>query len=44
MKLFITIVSFFKVTNSINAQTNCDSWVKLQNRSTAITVSDLDVK
>ena len=43
MKIFITLLSFFTVTNSISAQTNCDSWVKLQNRFAAITVGDLDV-
>ena len=43
MKLFFTLVSFFTFTNLINSQTNCDSWVKLQNRFDAITVGDLDV-
>lgn len=43
MKLFITLILIFTVTNSISAQTNCDSWVKLQNRFAAIIVGDLDV-
>ncbi len=43
MKLFFTPLLLITTINFAAAQTNCDSWVNLQNRFAAITVGDLDV-
>jgi hypothetical protein len=43
MKLFITAIFTVVSTGFVHAQNACDSWVKLNDRFSAVTVGDLDV-